>query len=128
MTRGKGNKMDAKTRNFVKKKLRLASLSNPSRNKAKQISKVAPATFECNHCSCYIYEGSSDKNLKTLEKEFPSKVFKREKAQADHKTPVREGKGKWDWDDYIESLFCGVENYQILCNDCHKEKSKKDKK
>lgn len=119
--------MDRKTIAYVKKQLRKASLANPSRISAKNKSKVDKALFECNHCGCYCYEGVSDKNMKELEKKYPSVEIKKEKVQADHIVPVREGKGEFDWGDYIESMFCSEDNYQMLCDECHSKKSKKDK-
>lgn len=112
---------------FIKRKLRAASLANPARNEIKRLAKVAPATFACNHCGCFIYEGKSEKNLKQLEKDFPRKKFKQESVQVDHIQPVAEGKGIFTWDDYIGSLFCEVDNLQCLCQDCHEIKSEKDK-
>ena len=113
---------------FIKRKLRAASLANPARNEIKKKAKVAPATFECNGCGVYIYEGSSEKNLKQLGKDFPSKKFVQEKVQVDHINPVAEGKDEFTWDDYIGTLFCDVDNLQCLCSSCHDKKSKKDKK
>lgn len=120
--------MNRKVHNFVKRKLRSASVYNPARITVKNSAKVAPATFECAKCGVFVYEGKSAKNLKALKKEFPKKKFVKEKIQLDHIKPVREGKGDWDWNDYIESLFCDEENYQPLCSCCHKKKSAKDKK
>jgi hypothetical protein len=34
--------------------------------------------------------------------------------------------GFLSWDIFIERLFCGIENLQILCSECHKVKTKKE--
>ena len=45
-------------------------------------------------------------------------------VQVDHREPI--GKCK-TWDEFIERLFCEVENLQVLCKPCHKEKTKKER-
>lgn len=55
-------------------------------------------------------------------KEFPAKD-----VQVDHKDPVVDPKvGFIDWNTFIDRLFCGVENLQILCSSCHDKKTKKE--
>lgn len=52
------------------------------------------------------------------------KPFPLKDVQVDHIEPVvpidREIK---DWNEYIQRLFCGVENLQVLCKDHHKQKT-----
>lgn len=54
--------------------------------------------------------------------DFPSK-----EVQVDHKIPVIGKEGFTTWDAYIESLFCGKENLQVLCTDCHDIKTKRER-
>lgn len=57
-------------------------------------------------------------------KDFPAKD-----VQCDHVLPVVDPKqGFVSWDVYIERLYCEKENFQILCRDCHKIKTQKEKK
>jgi 5-methylcytosine-specific restriction endonuclease McrA len=51
--------------------------------------------------------------------EFPAKG-----VQVDHTTPIGVGR---TWDEFIDGLFCEKDNLQVLCLDCHKEKTKKEK-
>jgi len=45
-------------------------------------------------------------------------------VQVDHIDPVVPvGRELQSWDEYICRLFCGVDNLQVLCKPCHKEKS-----
>lgn len=53
---------------------------------------------------------------------FPSSF-----VQVDHIHPVRENKN-WDWNEFITKLFCPVEGLQVLCKDCHKEKSNDERR
>lgn len=57
-------------------------------------------------------------------KEFPAKD-----VQVDHISPVVDTKaGFIDWNTFIDRLFCGVENLQILCSKCHDLKTAKERK
>ena len=50
-------------------------------------------------------------------------------TSVDHKIPVIDPViGFLNWDIYIERLFCGVENLQLLCSTCHDEKTNKERK
>lgn len=52
------------------------------------------------------------------------KIFGRKSIQVDHKKAVGRFKS---WDTYIERLFVdSVDDLQILCESCHKKKTKKD--
>ena len=99
---------------FVTSALRAASRRWPPKyeclNEAKTEKKVNSATgrvaqhFLCNSCRG----------------EFSSK-----NVQVDHVEPI--GKDT-TWDVFIDRLFCEKENLQVLCIDCHKAKTLKEKK
>ena len=56
-------------------------------------------------------------------------AFPAKDVNVDHIEPVVDPQtGFVSWDVYIERLYCEKENFQILCRDCHSEKSKKEKK
>ena len=51
-------------------------------------------------------------------------VFRAKEINVDHINPVVDPKsGFTTFDNYIESLFVGVDDYQILCIECHKVKT-----
>ncbi len=55
--------------------------------------------------------------------EYPAK-----EVQVDHINPVVDPKtGFTTWDEYINRLYCGKENLQVLCLECHKRKSKEER-
>lgn len=55
--------------------------------------------------------------------EFPAK-----QVQVDHIIPAVDPKtGFTTWDDFINKLYCDKKNLQVLCIDCHKAKSKKER-
>ena len=51
--------------------------------------------------------------------EFPSTGI-----EVDHISPIVSSEGFTTWDSYIENMYCSKENLQVLCLDCHKEKTK----
>lgn len=52
-------------------------------------------------------------------KEYPGK-----EVNVDHRIPVVcPVEGFVSWDVFIERLFCGKDNLQVLCEKCHNEKS-----
>lgn len=56
--------------------------------------------------------------------EFPAK-----EVQVDHKKPVIDPTvGFVDWNTFIERMFCGKDNLQVLCKSCHDTKTQKEKK
>lgn len=67
---------------------------------------------ECKHYECNSCKGH-----------FPSK-----EVQVDHIIPVVDpATGFTTWDDFINRLYCGRDNLQVLCLTCHKKKSKEER-
>lgn len=44
-------------------------------------------------------------------------------TNVDHIVPVIDVMGFQNWDVYIDRMFCDVSNWQILCKDCHAQKT-----
>jgi len=60
---------------------------------------------------------------KACKDDFPSS-----EVQVDHKVPVVDPViGFVDWNTFIERLFCDKKNLQVLCTECHKKKTNKEK-
>ena len=108
--------------------LRKLTWSWPPRKEVSDRAKRAPATFECAKCSYWCYTGKSDKNFKALQEEYPKQKLKMEKTRDDHVLPVIDVKdGFVDWNTLIERMFCAEENWQVLCDTCHDEKTKQER-
>jgi 5-methylcytosine-specific restriction endonuclease McrA len=46
----------------------------------------------------------------------------------DHKNPVIDVEdGFVDWNTFVDRLFCGPENLQVVCDTCHQEKTNKER-
>lgn len=82
-------------------------------NDAKTAKKINPKTKRlAQHYACA-----------KCKKDFPQK-----EVQVDHKKPVVDPRqGFVDWNTFIERLFCGKQNLQVLCTSCHEKKSAKEK-
>ena len=75
-------------------------------NDAKTEKKINPKSGRlAQHFKCNVCQG-----------EFTAKD-----VQVDHITPIGYDKS---WDEFIDGLFCERENLQVLCTDCHKQKTK----
>jgi 5-methylcytosine-specific restriction endonuclease McrA len=52
------------------------------------------------------------------------KICRAKDVETDHIIPVIDPeRGFTNWDDYINRLFCDKEGFQILCSECHLEKT-----
>ena len=56
-----------------------------------------------------------------------TEIFPLKEVQVDHKDPVVAVSGFISWDVYIDRLFCETKNLQVLCTQCHKEKTAKER-
>lgn len=57
-----------------------------------------------------------------------NKLYPETQCAVDHIDPVVDPNvGFQGWDKIIERLFCEVDRLQVLCKDCHDEKTKKEK-
>lgn len=73
--------------------------------KSKSDNKRLKYEYQCNHC-----------------KEW----FSRKEVAIDHVISVVGEDGFQDWNTYIERLFTEVDNYQVLCTECHHIKSQSE--
>jgi len=125
--------MNPKFKGKIINAIRKLSFNYPPRNSVKKRMKRGPATFECEHCSVWIYEGTKDlsKQLETLDCK-PPKALVKGRTNMDHKEPVVPlesfKRGSWDWDEFINRLFCEEEGFQLLCAKCHDIKTKEEDK
>jgi 5-methylcytosine-specific restriction endonuclease McrA len=118
--------MDKKFRGKVINALRRLTRSYPPRNVVKRNQKAAPSTYQCEKCSVHVYEGLSETKMKEHGKILDTNIIKG-KVHIDHIVPVIPIGGfkntEWDWNEYMSNLFCDKTNLQVLCEECHKEKT-----
>lgn len=118
--------MDKKFRGKVINALRRLTRSYPPRNVVKRTQKAAPSTYQCEKCNIYVYEGLSETKMKEHGKTLDAEIIKG-KVHIDHIAPVIPINGfkntEWDWNEFMSNLFCDKTNLQVLCEECHKEKT-----
>jgi len=115
--RNNGRWTEARYRSFITSALRSASRRWPPKYETlkeafvdriinKKTGKLA-AHYKCAKC----------------QQLFPAKD-----VQVDHVNPVVDpATGFVSWDVYIDRMFCDSVNLQVLCTDCHKTKTQKEK-
>lgn len=106
----------ARYESFIKGVLRKGSTRWPPKyevlNQAKRGKRINESTgrlaehYECAECG----------------KEFPAKFI-----CVDHIEPVVPVSGFVSWDSVVERMFCEVGGLQVLCKDCHKIKTEKER-
>ena len=116
--------MDTKTKGKIVSALRRLTFAYKPINDAEKRQKVDAMLYECEGCSDYVYKGSSEKNFNKLVDKYPDNTVRRvKKIVRDHKeevVPIEGFKNGWDWNVFIERMFCKSEDIQILCPDCDK--------
>lgn len=90
--------------------LRRASYRSPARNQALKNARISRGLYRCNSCL---------------------NEFTRKQIAVDHIKPVVPINGyksglDFDANEFAERLFCEANNLQVLCKDCHKQKTKKE--
>ena len=85
---------------FAKAALRRASVYWYAMKEAMDNARVSRGIYQCNSCK---------------------ELFKKHEIQKDHIQPVVSVNAEKvnDMNSYVETLFCGPENIQILCKPCH---------
>lgn len=79
--------------------LRLLWLRSSTRYEAIRNARTKRGKYRCNDCK---------------------KLFRLKEVQVDHIVEI----GSFvDWNSYIEKLFCSIDNLQVLCKKCHKNKT-----
>lgn len=88
---------------FAKQALRRASYRWPARNQAVKEARIERGVYECKECKTRV--PNRDKEL-------------------DHVEPVVRTSGQTQTlGEFASRLFCGLEGFQVLCNNCHSRKS-----
>lgn len=99
---------------------------HPLRKQAKDRAKVAPYTFKCEKCGNLHFNPPKNVSKASQDKAAELGAYWG-KVHVDHIDCVVDPLiGFVDWNTYFNRLFCSLDNLQVLCEDCHKEKSGKE--
>ncbi len=106
--------MDNKTKRHIINYLRQATVTWSGRNQA------------LNRASRKVNEGHYLNGKEKLKKVWKCNRCSLEfrdvsQVEVDHIKEI--GPFKGDWNDYIDRMFCGPDNLQVLCTDCHLKKT-----
>ena len=103
---------------FVKSALRQASQRWPPKHAALAAARVERGKYQCAICKRI--------GPKTLPPK-PGNKRRRNNATVDHISPVVPITGFTSWDDIINRMFCEVDGFQVLCADCHDQKTAEER-
>lgn len=89
---------------FVKGLLRRGTFHWKARTEAMTAARVERGKYKCASCE---------------------DLFGPKEVDLDHRFPVVDPKtGFTSWDNYIERLFCSADQFDVLCKQCHENKTK----
>lgn len=115
-TRANGRWTEARYFSFIRSALRMAWIKYPVKYDALKLASK-PNTGEFDNRTKNVYTCANCKN-----------VFKVKDVQVDHKISVGTLRTYDDLPRFVANLFCELNNLQVLCKDCHKEKTNKERK
>lgn len=116
-TRASGTMTEAAYRGFIRSMLRKGSMrwrpkyeaKKAARHPVKLPGKTARPVFHSRCANC-------------------QKLYPETETAVDHIKPVVDPAiGFTSWDDFINRLYCEEENLQVLCTQCHHEKTQAEK-
>tara|TARA_R110000851_G_scaffold162325_3_gene306024 strand:- start:12662 stop:13054 length:393 start_codon:yes stop_codon:yes gene_type:complete len=117
-----GKYTEAKMRSFITSALRRCRY--PVKYDALKLAFVKDGINPKTGRKCKLHKCAECKEL------FPASSM-----QIDHIEPVVPLEGfdnpvflGYDWNEYIQRLFCDVKNFQAVCKPCHKMKSAEERK
>lgn len=116
LTRNGEKWTEAEFHRFIKNGLRSLSRKWGPKNEALKRARVSRGIYKCECCG--------------VEMTKSTKVDGRRKnnVHVDHIDPVIDpAEGFTTWDKVVERMFCEAEGLQVLCTDCHKEKTNEER-
>jgi len=113
---------EARFKSFIRGGLRGISMRWPPKNRVKQNARVKRGVYLCEG-----YERAAHEVLVTLPPK-PGNKRRVNNAVVDHIIPVVcPVAGFLNWDVLIQRLFCEEEGFQLLCHDCHTNKTRDER-
>lgn len=108
----------ARFNSFIKSALRSASNKWPPKYEVKKEARVERGIYRCAGYGRKAHNVPASLPRKKGSKRRINNVL------VDHIQPVIDPeKGFISWDDVIERMFCEKEGLQVLCHECHKNKT-----
>jgi hypothetical protein len=105
-TRNSGKWTEARYFGFIRSALRSAFRKWGPKHEAKKEAKVAYNTYVCASCDGW---------------------FGATQVEVDHIEPAGSLRCYEDLPGFVERMFCEAEGFQVLCKDCHQQKTNEEK-
>lgn len=107
---------EARFKSFIQSLLRQGTRKWAPKTEVLKRAKVSRGMYKCEGCEAVVAPTYKDGRRRK------PNIF------VDHIKPVVDPSiGFTNWDDYIESMFCEMDNLQVLCKDCHDKKSAEER-
>ena len=117
-----GQWTEARYHSFIKGALRAASGRWPPKWAVKRAACVERGVY-----LCAGYKRRAHK-VKASLPPAPGRKRRINNTQIDHINPVIDPRvGFLNWDTVIKRLFCEADGLQVLCHECHKQKTKDER-
>lgn len=116
-TRCSGQWTEAKFTSFIKNNLRRATIKWAPIQEVLKEARTRRGFYMCASCDQEVTASIKNDNGKRVKN-----------AIVDHIEPIIDpAVGFTTWDDCINRMFCEKENLQVVCHECHQEKSNNEK-
>lgn len=130
-------KLRGRIHNILRNDFKKSKLYSEVLEKAKLDVKV----YKCEECGQVYYTGVSEKNFEEYKNKYPGIIAaevtrsksgsKRAKNcfEVDHKEPVIPYDKLYyevNLEEWVDRLYCDINNLACLCTSCHKEKTSKE--
>ncbi len=123
MNRNGGTWTEARFTSFIRVVLLSISMRWPPKNKVKQNARVQRGVYLC---SGY---GRSPHEVPASLPPKPGNKRRINNSVVDHIQPVVDPRvGFVDWNTLIKRLFCEENGFQLLCHECHSDKTADERK
>lgn len=108
---------ESRYRSFITSTLRSATKRWAPKTECKKQARVRRGEYKCASCG----------TIGPASVRIDGKKF--DNAVVDHIVPVVDpAVGFTTWDEYIERMFCEMDNLQVLCHECHQAKSDEERR
>ena len=125
-TRNGGQWTESRYRSFIISALRKATSRWGPKCEALRKARIERGVYVCASCGNRMGATTWTKYKSGAKKGQPKKV---KDAIVDHITPVVDPHvGFTTWDEYIERMFCEIDNFQVICHACHEEKCAEERR
>ena len=97
------------------------------RSALRQKSRWWKPITQCKQKARRPYKGPNKRQKFEYQCKYCEQWFPEKRVNVDHITPAGTLRTATDLPGFVERLFCEIDGLQVLCNNCHDEKTKLEK-